>query len=75
MIFNNENTRIGLGNFVSADFFMINRVKGNTYTDEPLAFLSLLEAPWLGRFAEFLWRQRAYLNQRAAGGYDCFSRV
>lgn len=39
MIFNNEEARIGLWNFVSAHFSMIDRVKGNTYTDEPLAFL------------------------------------
>ena len=39
MIFNNENARAGLWNFVSAHFSMINQVEGNTYTDEPLAFL------------------------------------
>ncbi len=39
MIFNNENARTGLWNFVSAHFSMINQVEGSTYTDEPLAFL------------------------------------
>lgn len=39
MIFNNENARAGLWNFVSAHFSMIDKVKGDTYTDEPLAFL------------------------------------
>lgn len=39
MIFNNEEARTGLWNFVSAHFSMINQVEGNTYTDEPLAFL------------------------------------
>lgn len=39
MIFNNENARNGLWNFVSAHFSMITQVEGNTYTDEPLAFL------------------------------------
>ncbi|MDO4542280.1 MAG: GNAT family N-acetyltransferase, partial [Bacillota bacterium] len=39
MIFMNEEARSGLWNFVSAHFSMINRVEGNTYTDEPLAFL------------------------------------
>lgn len=39
MIFNNEEARTGLWNFVSAHFSMIDRVEGNTYTDEPLAFL------------------------------------
>lgn len=39
MIFNNEDARTGLWNFVSAHFSMINQVEGSTYTDEPLAFL------------------------------------
>ncbi len=39
MIFMNENARIGLWNFVSAHFSMISKVVGNTFTDEPLAFL------------------------------------
>ena len=39
MIFNNEEARTGLWNFVSAHFSMITQVEGNTYTDEPLAFL------------------------------------
>ncbi|MGL5647084.1 MAG: GNAT family N-acetyltransferase [Clostridium sp.] len=39
MIFTNEEARIGLWNFVSAHFSMITKVIGNTFTDEPLAFL------------------------------------
>ena len=39
MIFNNEEARAGLWNFVSAHFSMINQVEGSTFTDEPLAFL------------------------------------
>ena len=39
MIFNNEEARTGLWNFVAAHFSMINHVEGDTYTDEPLAFL------------------------------------
>ena len=39
MIFNHEEARTGLWNFVSAHFSMIDRVEGSTYTDEPLAFL------------------------------------
>lgn len=39
MIFNNEDARTGLWNFVSAHFSMIDQVEGYTYTDEPLAFL------------------------------------
>ena len=39
MIFNNEEARIGLWNFVSAHFSMIDKVEGDIYTDEPLAFL------------------------------------
>ncbi len=39
MIFTNENARTGLWNFISAHFSMIDKVVGDTYTDEPLAFL------------------------------------
>lgn len=39
MIFVNEGARSGLWNFISAHFSMISKVIGNTYTDEPLAFL------------------------------------
>ncbi|MGL5616814.1 MAG: GNAT family N-acetyltransferase [Sarcina sp.] len=39
MIFINEEARSGLWNFISAHFSMITKVVGNTYTDEPLAFL------------------------------------
>ena len=39
MIFLNEEARIGLWNFVGAHFSMISKVIGNTFTDEPLAFL------------------------------------
>jgi len=39
MIFMNEEARIGLWNFVSAHFSMINKVVGSTFTDESLAFL------------------------------------
>lgn len=39
MIFNNEEARVGLWNFISAHFSMIDKVVGNIYTDEPLAFL------------------------------------
>lgn len=39
MIFLNEEARTGIWNFVSAHFSMISKVKGSTYTDEPLAFL------------------------------------
>ena len=39
MIFINEEARTGLWNFISAHFSMINKVIGDTYTDEPLAFL------------------------------------
>lgn len=39
MIFINEEARSGLWNFISAHFSMISKVIGNTYTDEPLAFL------------------------------------
>ncbi len=39
MIFMDEEARAGLWNFIGAHFSMINKVKGNIYTDEPLAFL------------------------------------
>ncbi|MFT8322312.1 MAG: GNAT family N-acetyltransferase [Bacillus sp. (in: firmicutes)] len=39
MIFVNEEARIGLWNFISAHFSMVSKVVGNTFTDEPLAFL------------------------------------
>ena len=39
MIFLNEEARTGLWNFISAHFSMISKVVGQTYTDEPLAFL------------------------------------
>lgn len=39
MIFNSEVARTGLWNFISAHLSMIDKVIGNTYTDEPLAFL------------------------------------
>lgn len=39
MIFSNEAARTGLWNFISAHLSMIDKVVGNTYTDEPLAFL------------------------------------
>ena len=39
MIFNNEEARTGLWNFISAHFSMIDKVEGNTYTDEKLSFL------------------------------------
>ena len=39
MISVNEEARSGLWNFISAHFSMITKVIGNTYTDEPLAFL------------------------------------
>ena len=39
MIFQDENARTGLWNFVSAHFSMIHLVKGDIYTNEPLAFL------------------------------------
>ncbi|MGP7816137.1 GNAT family N-acetyltransferase [Niallia sp. 01092] len=39
MVFVNEEARIGLWNFISAHFSMVSQVVGNTFTDEPLAFL------------------------------------
>lgn len=60
MIFNNEEARTGLWNFVSAHFSMIDRVEGNTYTDEPLAFLledagikETISPFYMGRIVDF----------------------
>lgn len=39
MIFNSEEARGGLWNFIAAHFSMIDKVVGDIYTDEPLAFL------------------------------------
>lgn len=39
MIYLNKEARIGLWNFIGAHFSMISKVIGNTFTDEPLAFL------------------------------------
>lgn len=39
MVFIDEEARTGLWNFISAHFSMIDKVVGNIYTDEPLAFL------------------------------------
>lgn len=39
IIFLNEDARLGLWNFIGAHFSMISKVIGNTFTDEPLAFL------------------------------------
>ena len=60
MIFNDEEARTGLWNFVSAHFSMIDRVEGNTYTDEPLAFLfedasikEVISPYYMGRIVDF----------------------
>lgn len=60
MIFNNEEARTGLWNFVSAHFSMIDRVEGSTYTDEPLAFLledasirEVISPYYMGRIVDF----------------------
>lgn len=60
MIFNNEEARTGLWNFVSAHFSMINQVEGSTYTDEPLAFLfedaeiiETISPYYMGRIVDF----------------------
>lgn len=60
MIFNNEEARTGLWNFVSAHFSMIDSVEGNTYTDEPLAFLledasikEVISPYYMGRIVDF----------------------
>lgn len=39
IVFVNEEARSGIWNFISAHFSMVSKVVGNTYTDEPLAFL------------------------------------
>ena len=38
MVYNNQEARNGLWNFVSAHFSMVTKVVGSTFTDEPLAF-------------------------------------
>ena len=60
MIFNNEEARAGLWNFVSAHFSMIDSVEGDTYTDEPLAFLledasikEVISPYYMGRIVDF----------------------
>ena len=60
MIFNNEEARTGLWNFVSAHFSMIDQVEGDTYTDEPLAFLledasikEVISPYYMGRIVDF----------------------
>ena len=60
MIFNNEEARAGLWNFVSAHFSMINQVEGSTFTDEPLAFLfedagiqETISPYYMGRIVDF----------------------
>lgn len=60
MIFNSEEARTGLWNFVSAHFSMIDKVKGNTYTDESLAFLledasikEVISPYYMGRIVDF----------------------
>src|SRR5699024_1142701 len=60
MIFNNEEARTGLWNFVSAHFSMIDQVEGSTYTDEPLAFLledasikEVISPYFMGRIVDF----------------------
>ena len=61
MIFNNEEARTGLWNFVAAHFSMINQVEGDTYTDEPLAFLledasikEVISPYYMGRIVDFV---------------------
>ena len=61
MIFNNEEARTGLWNFVAAHFSMINHVEGDTYTDEPLAFLledasikEVISPYYMGRIVDFV---------------------
>ncbi|MDO1605287.1 GNAT family N-acetyltransferase [Lactobacillus sp. YT155] len=39
LIYLQQEARVGLWNFISAHFSMIDKVKGNIYKDEPLAFL------------------------------------
>ncbi len=38
MVYNNQEARIGLWNFISAHFSMVSKVVGSTYTNDPLAF-------------------------------------
>ena len=38
MIYLNQEARIGLWNFITAHFSMIDQVVGNTYKNEPIAF-------------------------------------
>ena len=38
MVYNNQETRNGLWNFISAHFSMVTKVVGSTYTNDPLAF-------------------------------------
>lgn len=61
MIFNNEDARTGLWNFVSAHFSMISQVEGSTFTDEPLAFLledaeitETISPYYMGRIVDFI---------------------
>ncbi len=61
MIFINEDARTGLWNFVAAHFSMINQVEGDTYTDEPLAFLledagikEVISPYYMGRIVDFV---------------------
>lgn len=39
MIYLNQEARIGLWNFISAHYSMVDHVKGNLYQDEPITFL------------------------------------
>ncbi|MHA3066008.1 GNAT family N-acetyltransferase [Lacticaseibacillus saniviri] len=39
MVYTNQEARIGLWNFISAHFSMVNYVRGNIYKNEPLHFL------------------------------------
>ncbi|MFD1671160.1 enhanced intracellular survival protein Eis [Agrilactobacillus yilanensis] len=39
MIYLNQDARIGLWNFISAHYSMVDHIKGHIYKDEPLAFL------------------------------------
>lgn len=60
MIFNNEEARIGLWNFISAHFSMIDKVEGNIFSNEPLAFLledgnikEVISPYFMGRIVDF----------------------
>ena len=73
MIFNNEQARTGLWNFVSAHFSMIDQVEGSTYTDEPLAFLledasikEVISPYFMGRIVDFPQFVAEYPSRRAA---------